>query len=193
MLYERPNHAQFAIEQKYAFPKDSVFCYSSGSSNILTEIVKRTINHDPTYWQFPYQEIFHKISMYSAFMEADASGNFVGSSYTYANTRDWARFGLLYLNNGIWFGDTILTPEWVRFTQEEAPHSNGDYGAQFWINKSGRELPDAPRDIYFADGFQGQRIYIIPSKKLVIVRMGLTTEKDFDYNKMVSEIIDALK
>ena len=193
MLYEKSNHAQFAIEQKMEFPVDSVWEYSSGSSNILTEIVKRQISNNELYWQLPYTEIFHKISMYNTLMEADASGNFVGSSYTYATTRDWARFGLLYLKNGIWFGDTILTPEWVDFTHSEAPNSNGDYGAQFWLNNSGRELPDAPKDIYFADGYQGQRIYIIPSKKLVIVRMGLTKKKDFDYNRMVVEIIKALK
>ncbi|MBN2668689.1 MAG: serine hydrolase [Bacteroidales bacterium] len=193
MLYQKSNHAQFAINQPAAYPPDSVWYYSSGSSNILTEIVKRTINNDQAYWQFPYKELFYKISMYETLMETDASGNFVGSSYTYATSRDWARFGLLYLQNGIWFGDTIVEPSWVAFTQTEAPHSKGDYGSQFWLNKSKRELPDAPEDLYFADGFQGQRIYIIPSKKLVIVRMGLTTEKDFDYNKMVTDVIKALK
>jgi len=193
MLYEKSNHAEYAINQAQEFPADSIWEYSSGSSNILTEIVKRKINNNEAYWQFPYQEIFYKISMYNTLMEADASGNFVGSSYTYATTRDWARFGLLYLNNGIWFGDTIVTPEWVNFTHTEAPNSKGNYGSQFWLNLSGKELPDAPKDIYFADGYQGQRIYIIPSKKLVIVRMGLTKKKDFDYNKMVVEIIDALK
>ena len=193
MLYERSNHAQYAIDQPAEFPTDSIWEYSSGSSNILTEIVKRKINNDKVYWQFPYQEIFYKISMFNTLMEADASGNFVGSSYTYATTRDWARFGLLYLNNGIWFGDTILKPSWVKFTHTAAPNSNGDYGAQFWLNQSGRELPDAPKDIYYADGYQGQRVYIIPSKKLVIVRMGLTKKKNFDYNKMITSIIDALK
>lgn len=193
MLYEKSNHAQYAIEQKAVDTPGSVFKYSSGSSNILTELVKRTINYNPAYWQFPYQEIFHKISMYNTVMEADASGNFVGSSYTYATTRDWARFGLLYLNQGIWFGDTIVTPEWVEFTKTAAPNSNGDYGSQFWLNLSGRELPDAPKDIFYADGYQGQRIYIVPSKKLVIVRMGLTKDEDFDYNKMVTEIIATLK
>jgi len=194
MLYEKSNHGQYAINQPAEFAPDSVYEYCSGNSNILTEIVMRKINNDETYWQFPYQEIFYKISMFNTLMEADASGNFVGSSYTYATTRDWARFGLLYLNQGIWLGDTILTPDWVKFTQTAAPNSNGDYGAQFWLNQSGRELPDAPRDIYFADGYQGQRIYIIPSKKVVIVRMGLTKDKkSFDYNKMVTGILDALK
>lgn len=193
MLYEKSNHAQYAINQKAAYPPDSVYCYSSGSSNILTEIVKRKINYEQAYWQFPYQEIFHKISMYNTLMEVDASGNFVGSSYTYATSRDWARFGLLYLNKGIWFSDTILSPEWVEFTQTPAPNSNGDYGAQFWLNQSGRELPDAPKDVFFADGYQGQRIYIVPSKKMVVVRMGLTKDKDFDYNKMLNEILESVK
>lgn len=193
MLYERPNLAAMAISQPKAYPPDSVWYYSSGTSNILTEIIKRKINNDPKYWEFPYKELFHKISMYSTILEADASGNFVGSSYTYATPRDWARFGLLYLEQGIWFGDTIFSPEWVKFTQTTAPGSNGEYSAQFWLNASGKELPDAPRDIYFADGYQGQRVYIIPSKNLVVVRMGLTTKKDFDYNKMMTGILGALK
>jgi len=194
MLYEKTNCSKLAINQPKAFTPDSVWAYSSGSSNILTEIVKRNFTDINDYWDFPYKQLFHKISMYNTIMETDASGNFVGSSYTYATTRDWTRFGLLYLKNGIWYGDTILTPEWVKFTHKEAPNSDGKYGAQFWLNKSGHELPDAPDDIYFADGYQGQRVYIIPSKNLVITRMGLTKKKgSFDYNKMVVEIIDALK
>ncbi len=193
MLYQKSNHAQFAIEQPLAYPPDSIWYYASGTSNILTEIIRRQFNDQRAYWQFPYQSLFHKISMYHTLLEADASGNFVGSSYTYATARDWARFGMLYLQNGIWFGDTILSPKWVDFTRQAAPKSEGKYGAQFWLNLSGHELPDAPKDIYFAEGFHGQRVYIIPSHRLVIVRTGLTTEKDFDYNRFVIEVINSLK
>ncbi len=193
MLYEESNVSKLAINQPKAYPPDSIWYYSSGSTNILSEIVKRKFNHIEDYWNFPYENLFHKISMYNTMMETDASGNFVGSSYTYATTRDWTRFGLLYLKNGIWYGDTILSPEWVKFTYSEAPNSNGEYGAQFWLNKSGQKLPDAPPDVYYADGYQGQRVYIIPSKNLVITRMGLTIKKDFDYNKMLAEIIAAMK
>ncbi len=192
MLYESPNLAEMALRQPIAYPPDSVWYYSSGTSNILTEILKRQINNNAEYWELPYKELFHKISMFSAIMETDASGNFVGSSYTYATPRDWARFGLLYLEQGVWFGDTILSPDWVKFTYTPAPNSDGEYGVQFWLNASGKELPDAPRDIYYADGYQGQRVYVIPSKNLVIVRMGLTKKKDFDYNKMITDILDAL-
>ena len=193
MLYNKTNAAEFAINQELKNEPDSVWYYSSGSSNILTEIVKRSFNNEEDYWAFPYDKLFHRISMYNTIMETDASGNFVGSSYAYATTRDWARFGLLYLENGIWYGDTIVSPEWVEFTYKPAPNSNGEYGSQFWLNKSKKELPSSSNDIYFADGYQGQRVYIIPSKKLVIVRMGLTTKKDFDYDKMVLDIINSLK
>ncbi len=130
--------------------------------------------------------------MRSAIIETDAAGNFVGSSYIQATPRDYARFGLLYLQNGIWGKDTILPQGWVDYTREEAPGSQGKYGAQFWLNKSGSELPDAPRDIYYCDGFNGQRIYIVPSKRLVIVRMGLSKHGEFDYNKFVTSILDAV-
>ncbi len=193
MLYQRTNHAQYAIDCPFQESFDSKFYYTSGSSNILTEIVKRQLGNQEAYWQFPYQRLFNRIGMFQTVYESDGSGNFVGSSYTYATTRDWARFGLLYLYNGIWFGDTVLNPSWVNFTHQAAPNSNGDYGAQFWLNQSKLELPDAPADIYFADGFHGQRVYICPSKKLVIVRLGLTKNKDFDYNKFVTEVLASLK
>jgi len=193
MLYQKSDMGGFALNKPALYPPDSVWYYSSGTSNIISEIIRRAIGNDREYWDFPRKALFNKIGMRSAIIETDAAGNFVGSSYTYATTRDWARFGLLYLNNGIWFGDTVLTPGWVKFTRTEAPNSKGKYGAQFWLNLSGNELPDAPKDIFYADGYQGQRVYIIPSKKLVIVRMGLTTKKDFDYNKFVTGIINSLK
>ena len=193
MLYSSTDIAKYAIGVSSAFPPDSVWYYSSGSSNILSEIIKRQFADIKDYWTFPQYEIFHKIGMKHTIMETDAVGTFVGSSYTYAPARDWARYGLLYLQNGIWRGDTIVTPEWVDFTREEAPNSNGKYGAQFWLNLSGHEVPDAPKDVYFADGYQGQRIYIIPSKKLVIVRFGVSKKGEFDYNKLVTSVIDAFE
>ena len=191
MLYSSTDIAKYAMSMPVAFPPDSVWYYSSGTSNILSEIIKRKFNSIEEYWAFPQKEIFHRIGMYNTIIEPDAVGTFIGSSYTYAPTRDWARFGLLYLNNGIWQGDTIVNSDWVKFTQQEAPNSEGKYGAQFWLNKSGHELPDAPKDIYFADGYQGQRVYIVPSKKLVIVRFGVSKRGEFDYNKFVTSVLSA--
>lgn len=193
MLYSSAAIAGYAIQVPSEYAPDSVWYYSSGTSNILQEIIRRQFNDIHDYWAFPQEAIFHKIGMNHTIMETDAAGIFVGSSYTYAPARDWARFGLLYLNNGVWRNDTIINPSWVNFTQQEAPHSDGQYGAQFWLNKSGSELPDAPKDIYYADGYQGQRVYVIPSKKLVIVRFGISKHGEFDYNKMVNSILSAFE
>ncbi len=191
MLYNSAAIADYAINVPAQYPPDSLWYYSSGTSNILQEIIRRQFKDVHDYWAFPQQAIFHRIGMNHTIIETDAAGTFVGSSYTYAPARDWARFGLLYLHNGVWGNDTIVDPSWVDFTRHEAPNSNGRYGAQFWLNLSGYELPDAPKDIYYADGYQGQRVYIIPSKKLVIVRFGISKHGEFDYNKMVTSILAA--
>lgn len=192
MLYQKGDVGKYAISTPAIYPPDSVWYYSSGTTNILSMIIRRTINNDRKYWDFPRDQLFNRIGMRSAIIETDASGTFVGSSYIEATPRDYARFGLLYLLNGIWQKDTILTKEWINFTRTEAANSDGQYGAQFWLNKSGHELPDCPTDIYFCDGFKGQRIYIIPSKHVVIVRMGLSKSGEFDYNQMVKEILQTI-
>jgi CubicO group peptidase (beta-lactamase class C family) len=119
--------------------------------------------------------------MYSAILEPDASGTFVASSYGFATARDWARFGLLYLNDGIWNGERILPEDWVKYTTTPAPAAGmGRYGAHWWLNAgaagnpSQRKYPELPPDTYWADGFEEQYVMVIPSKKLVIVRLGVS-------------------
>ena len=124
-------------------------------------------------------------------IETDAAGNFVGSSYGYATARDWARFGLLYYKDGVWKGDTILPRGWVGYTTTQAVASKGEYGAQFWLNKS-KKLPDAPQDLYSCNGHRGQRVFIIPSRKLVVVRLGFS-EDGFDQNEFIKGILAAIK
>jgi len=193
MLYEEGDLGKYALSMPFDKEPNTEWKYSSGSSNILQEIIKRQFDNNNEYWKWTYKELFHRIGMNHTIMETDAAGTFIGSSYTYAPARDWARYGLLYLQNGVWFGDTIIDPSWVNFTQEIAPNSEGKYGAQFWLNQGGHEVPDAPKDTYFADGYQGQRVYIIPSKKLVIVRFGISKKGEFDYNKFVSEVVSAFE
>jgi CubicO group peptidase (beta-lactamase class C family) len=126
-------------------------------------------------------------------VETDASGLFVASSYSYGTTRDWARFGLLFLNNGIFEGDTVLAPEWVEFMTAPAPASDGKYAGTFWLEEpmESNALTNVPDDVYFADGFLGQRIYIIPSRKLVVVRMGYSMS-NFSMNDFLREIMATL-
>ena len=133
--------------------------------------------------------------MYSAIMEPDPSGTFVGSSYCFASARDWARFGLLYLNDGVWNGERILPEGWVKYTTTPATGARRrEYGAQFWLNAgdSLKTYPDVPGDCFFADGFAGQNVWIIPSKKLVVVRLACQQGNKLDENRFLAEIIKCL-
>ena len=173
------------------------FVYSSGTTLILSGLVRQTVG-DEYYYKFPYEKLFYKIGMDHAILEPDASGTFVGSSYCYASARDWARFGLLYVNDGVWNGERILPEGWVKYTSTPAVSAEiGEYGAQWWLNAGAkndtnrRKYPLIPHDAYWADGFEEQYVMVIPSKKLVVARLGVS-HHGFDFEKLVSEIISAL-
>jgi CubicO group peptidase (beta-lactamase class C family) len=129
-------------------------------------------------------ELFAPIGMSSAQPEFDSTGNFVGSALVYATARDWARFGLLYLRNGVWDGRRILPEGWVDFARTKTPVEDCDvYGAGFWVTPAaGRGkpytamTPNGPRDLFLAQGHEGQLVIIVPSKDLVVVRLGLLND-----------------
>jgi CubicO group peptidase (beta-lactamase class C family) len=196
MLFKRGDMAGFTASLPLKYEPGTVFNYSSGNSNILSRIIKHTVGNKD-YVAFPYKALFHKLHMYSTLLEPDASGTFIGSSYSYATARDLARFGLLYYSNGLWNGEQVLPSNWVQQSiQPSAADKLKHYGYQFWLNgydkkdPSKRMYPDVPNDMFFADGYGGQDIYIIPSKKLVVVRLGLHT---IDENLLLKEIIQALQ
>ena len=191
MLFNSDDMGAMAAAVPIEKDPDVEWKYSSGTTNILSYAFRSYFNNEREYQEFPYREIFYKIGMYSMILEPDASGSFVGSSYSWATARDWAKIGQLYLNNGYWGGQQILSQEWVNFVQQQVPASNGRYGAQFWLNKSGK-YPDIPEDAYWFDGFHGQNVIIIPSEDLVVVRLGVTYTDNFDLNGLVSEIIQIL-
>lgn len=184
MLYSRPDAAAYAAARPLASAPGSVWSYSSGTANIISRIIRDAVGGSiEDYWGFPRRALFDRIGMRSAIMEPDASGVFVGSSFLYATARDWARFGLLYLNDGVWNGERILPEGWVRYSTAAAPKApQGRYGAQIWLNAgdagnpSNRPWPNLPTDIYNFSGFEGQHVVIVPSKRLVVVRLGLSQE-----------------
>ena len=171
----------------------SEFYYSSGNSNILSGIVRNTVG-EKDYHAFPYNELFHKLGMDHTLMEPDASGTFVGSSYIWTSARDYAKFGMLYLNDGVWNNERILPGGWVKksVTPPAANHLK-NYGYQFWLNGlnekdlSKKEFPQMPADFFYADGYGGQRIYIIPSMQLVAVRLGLNKFDEQEFLTLLNE------
>lgn len=182
------------IQQRKEFnvPPGTLFRYSSGTTNLLSNLLKQYLKTQNDYLKAPYDLLANRIGMKSLLIETDISGNFVGSSYGWATARDWARFGLLYLHEGTWQQDTIFSKDWADFVRTPAAGSDQTYGAHFWLNASGN-MPEVPRDAYYADGFQGQRLCIIPSRDVVILRLGLDHEEDFEFNKVFAAVLKSLK
>lgn len=106
----------------------------------------------------------------------------------FATARDWAKLGWLFCNDGVWNGERILPEGWLAYSSKETPDSKGEYSAHFWTGLRKRGLPD---DLIMMDGFEGQYVVIIPSKKLVIVRLGCTPSgSHFDIGTLAKNISD---
>jgi CubicO group peptidase (beta-lactamase class C family) len=192
MLHKEGDMGDYAASKKRMVKPDSVWIYSSGTANIVSDYIRSLFLHDQEYFAFPRKALFNPTGMRSVVWEPDASGTFVGSSYLYASMRDYARFGLLYLHNGNWLGNQILPEGWVSYSTTPANGSNGQYGAFFWLNQSGR-YPGVPSDMYSCEGHDGQFIYIIPSKHLVVVRTGHSRSGTYDFNAFLKSISDAVE
>jgi CubicO group peptidase (beta-lactamase class C family) len=190
MLFRARAAGVYAIQSLPKYKPGEKFYYSSGTSNILQEIIRRQFASHADYLRFPYARLFDKIGMAGAVLEADRSGTYVGSSFMYATALDWARFGQLYLQDGVWNGERILPEGWASYSGTESPNSSGRYAAHFW---KGSFDKDFPADAYIADGFEGQFVTIIPSRNMVVVRLGCTYGQEFDNIRFVNNILRTLK
>ncbi|KAB5491777.1 serine hydrolase domain-containing protein [Flagellimonas hadalis] len=191
MLFLDSDMTKAQKDKKAIAEPTEIWNYSSGTSNLLSGILRQQFRSHQEYLDFPYAALIDKIGMQSMVLEADIAGNYVGSSYAWASTRDWARFGQLYLNKGHWNGEQVFAPEWVDYITTPTIHSNGTYGAHFWLNAEGK-YPDVPKDLFSCNGYEGQHVFIIPSKDLVVVRTGLAEEPYFDVNGILSNIVKAV-
>jgi CubicO group peptidase (beta-lactamase class C family) len=191
MLFLAKDMTKIQEEKKLLGKLDESWNYSSGTTNLLSGILRDQFNSHQEYLDFWYTNLIDKIGMYSMLIETDLSGNYVGSSYGWATPRDWSKFGLLYLKRGNWNGEQIFDESWVDYVTTPTQGSDGQYGGHFWLNAGG-VYPDAPKDLFSANGYQGQRVFIIPSLDLVIVRMGLTEEPIFNFNNLLKEIIASI-
>jgi CubicO group peptidase (beta-lactamase class C family) len=199
MLYREPDMAAFAASLPHIAPAGKRWSYSSGTTNILSAIIKRVVGeHDYPAW--PWRMLFDRIGMNSVVLEPDAAGTFVLSSYMLATPEDWARWGLFHLRDGVWDGTRILPEGWMHFCRTPTPQSDeGRYGAH-WLLKlnpdvGGRSPAAArlPEDAYFSIGHEGQTLTVVPSRDLVIVRHGLSIYIDaWNQAELVTDIIDAL-
>ena len=192
MLFLDTDMSQAQLKKPAEFKPNSHWNYSSGTTNLLSGILRKQFKTHQEYLDFWYSALIDKIGMSSMLVETDMAGNYIGSSYGWATTRDWSKFGLLYLHKGNWNGEQILDESWIKFTATPTNTSNGNYGAHFWLNAGGK-FPDVPKDLFYCSGYQGQMVAIFPSQDLVIVRMGLKEDPEFDFNGLLSGIIGSIK
>jgi len=192
MLFLEEDMTQVQADKEPIAPPTEVWNYSSGTSNLLSGLLREQFKTHQEYLDFPYTALIDKIGMHSMLIETDMAGNYVSSSYGWATTRDWAKFGLLHLNKGNWNGEQLFAPEWIDYITTLTEHSEGTYGAHWWLNAEGK-YPGVPKDLYSANGYQGQYVFIIPSKDLVIVRTGLAEDPDFEVAKFLREIVAAIR
>ncbi len=168
------DHAGYAASKLLVQKPGTTYLYSSGTTNIIARVLANALgepagSHD-VFEKYLYTRLFEPIGMTSPIAKFDEAGTFVGSSFVYATARDFARFGYLYLNDGVWNGQRLLPEGWVQYAGRVIAHDPEmplDYGAQWWV------WPDDEGSM-IAHGYEGQIIWVSPRHDLVLVHCGKT-------------------
>jgi CubicO group peptidase (beta-lactamase class C family) len=163
--------AHYAASQPLEHSPASFWSYSSGTTNIVSRCIARALDaHGPDFEAFMRTRLFDPLGMTSAAPRFDAAGTFIGSSWCFCTARDFARFGLLYLRDGVWDTRRILPEGWVDYARTETwaqPNDDGPYGAHWWLGLGG---PGS----FSANGYDGQYTIVVPDLDMVVVRHGAT-------------------
>jgi CubicO group peptidase (beta-lactamase class C family) len=200
MLSVETDAAGFAASKPLVAEPGARWSYSSGTTNILAWVIRQTVGgYLQEYYDFTQQGLFQPLGIHTATIETDNNGTFIGSSFMFASARDWARLGQLCLQDGVWEGKRILPEGWIRYSTTPTPNNPlHDYGAHFWLNadpedhRVQRTWPTLPQDAYSMNGFQGQRVIIVPSADLVVVRLGFSGGPDRGIEPLVAGLIRVL-
>jgi CubicO group peptidase (beta-lactamase class C family) len=207
MLFVERDMAAFAARAPLGHAPGTHWNYTDANTLLLSRLIRDAAGGDAVSTRaFVQHELFDKLGMRHATLEFDAAGTPIGASHLWASARDWARFGLLYLNDGMVGGERLLPTDWVAYSARQTPGADYvGYGAGFWTNRSGssgsgygagyRIQAGIPADAFMARGAQGQYVVIVPSQQLVIVRLGpaWTPRDDMDaVARLTREVIEAL-
>jgi CubicO group peptidase (beta-lactamase class C family) len=193
IYYGGINVFEHAISRPAELAPDTVWRYRNGDPLTLGAIVRRTVEaRGEEYLSYPQRALFDRLGMRDMVLEVDPWGNFIMTGFDYGTARDWARFGLLHLRDGVWQGERVLPEGWVDFVRTPAPADpERHYGGQFWLNAGGR-LPRVPRDAYWALGAWGQVTMIVPSHDTVVVRLGHTLDTGEPFDAFLDETVSAI-
>ncbi|MEM9064055.1 MAG: serine hydrolase [Planctomycetota bacterium] len=173
----------------------AVWEYENYDTLLAVLEMKRVLGSAAAYQRFPREALLERIGMCSTLLSTDRFGDFILSSQVYTNARDLARFGMLYLNGGVWDGQRIISEDWIEFVRTPAPSTEDRgnfYGGQWWLVPDGRT--DVPADAYSTAGNRGQYVIVVPSHDLVIVRRGLDYGRQgFNRWDLTREVLKAVK
>ncbi len=191
MLHREEDMGLFALSKPLMAKPGTHWYYSSGSTNIIMRYLRGRFASEEEFLQYIHERLFDPLGIDNPCFEPDMSGTPVGSSYLYATARDFARLGHMYLHDGCVGEERLLPEHWVEYTTTPASDSKGGYGACFWLNR-GKTYPSAPEDMYSCQGHDGQMIFIIPSKELVVVVLGYSPKPDrvIEFDRLLGDIID---
>lgn len=191
-LYEEEDFVRFARSKQLEFKIGEIHEYASGTTNLLSGIIRRRFEAYQSYLDFPHDSLFSKLGIENAFVETDEAGNYLLSSYMYARPIDWAKLGQLYLNQGHWYGEQIIDASYMRRSSRPSA-ADENYGFHVFLNTDRKLYPSLPSDAYKFSGYEGQYVFIIPSLEMVIVRMGMSKGPPFDMDGVLSKIIASQK
>jgi CubicO group peptidase (beta-lactamase class C family) len=169
--------------------------YENYDTLLAVYAMKQALGSDKAYQEFPRRALLDKIGMRNTLVSADRFHDFILSSQVYTNVRDLARFGLLYLQDGVWDGERLVSEEWIEFVRTPAPATKergNFYGGQFWLVPDDRS--DVPKSAYSTAGNRGQYVIVVPTHDLVIVRRGLDYGKQgFNHWDLTREVLEAFE
>lgn len=198
MLYLQPDMATFTIEQPMEAKPDTVFNYSTGTSVAIARYWMNKLPDPSAALAFPRTALFNPLGMKSAVLETDQAGTFASGSYLYASARDWARIGQFLLQDGVWNGERLVSEDFVKMMRTANSTSDGVYTQmQTWLAGPGGEANKAfgaPDDAFWLQGHDGQTVAVVPSRDLVVVRMGLTPSRlGYRPQKLLAAVAAKLK
>jgi len=199
MLFLEPDQARFVEGKPLEAQPGEKWEYTTGSAVLLSRVWMNTFTDPKEALAYPRKALFDRIGMTSAVMEPDEAGTYSGGSLMYATARDWARFGMLLAGNGMWDEEQVLPPEFMSRVSTPTTLSGGVYtGGMAWKMASGERKGEGvaaiPADTYWANGHDGQSLAIVPSERLVVLRLGLTPSwAKYRPDKLLEKVVIAAR
>jgi CubicO group peptidase (beta-lactamase class C family) len=196
VYFDAPNVYEYAIRNELESTPGTVWKYRNCDPLAIGKILRDKVEaRGEEFLSFPARALFNRIGMRHTIPETDRWGNFILSGSDYVTARDWARFALLHMQDGVWQGERILPEGWIQFITQPAPANKArEYGAFFWLN-AGKKYKSLPEDMYWPMGHFGQVAMIIPSRQLIVVRQGWSQMGGFDeyFEQVMQRILASVK